>query len=123
MSEKPMLKGVAVEEGRRPWEMEVGKPRNPHRLSEQDGVTKRWRKRNVTSALSSETFLGIDANHDLVRIFVDRNHPVVLDGFCGALCAASHQRSRWLARGVEGFGRDPGIEEELSTEVHCETKW
>ena len=31
-----MLTGVAVEEGRRPWEMEVGKPHNPHRLSEQD---------------------------------------------------------------------------------------
>ena len=48
----------------------------------------------------------------LFAFFVDRNHPVGLDGFCGALCAASHR----LARGVEGVGRARGIEEEFSIE-------
>ena len=42
MSEKPMLTGVAVEEGRRPWEMEVGKPAQPAQFERAGcGVTMR----------------------------------------------------------------------------------
>ena len=53
-----------------------------------------------------------DVNHDLTRNF-DRNHAVTgWIFFCYALCAASHQQSRRLVRGVERFGRDQGIEEE-----------
>ena len=33
------------------------------------------------------------------------------NGFCGALCIASHQRSLRLKQGIEGFRRDRGIEE------------